>query len=207
VIGTSATLPALPPVALTRADRKEQTRQALLAAAAELFTTQGIEATSVDQVAASVGLTRGAVYASFRTKQELVMAVGRAETLFLDLSCLSREELPLRERLVLLGRELWQLHEGHSPSVILKDLEYLLYAVRHPQDSQVRFGNYRDSVELLARELNRVAQVRVEPLPTSAPLLATALIAMLRGLSQQELREQRRLSVDEISGALSLLAG
>jgi AcrR family transcriptional regulator len=192
---------------LTRAERKEQTRQAVLKAAADLFTRRGIEATSIDQVASAIGLTRGAVYASFRTKEDLVTAVGQAESVFLDLSCLWRVELTLEERFRLLATEVFNLLEVHGTDIFVKDLEFLLHAVRNPTESEYRFVRYRDVTEIIGRELERVAAERKEALPLPGWLLATSLTGLIRGLAQEELRQRRQLTETEIADALALLAG
>ena len=56
-------------------DRSRATRQALLAAARELFIRKGFAATSTPEIAAAVGLTRGALYHHFKDKSELFQAL------------------------------------------------------------------------------------------------------------------------------------
>lgn len=53
----------------------EETRAALLAAARELFGERGYAATSLDDVVAQAGVTKGALYHHFRGKTELFRAV------------------------------------------------------------------------------------------------------------------------------------
>src|SRR3954465_6094287 len=62
-------------VRLTRAERREQTRQELLTAAEECFVTGGFHATSVEQVADRAGYTKGAVYSNFASKEDLFFAI------------------------------------------------------------------------------------------------------------------------------------
>ena len=59
----------------TQQERKADTRARLLAAAADLFAEQGIDAVSVDAVAEAAGRTSGAVYAHFGSKQGLLLAL------------------------------------------------------------------------------------------------------------------------------------
>jgi AcrR family transcriptional regulator len=64
-----------------RLDYAEQTRQALLQAAEELFIEDGYRRTSLDAVGAAAGFTKGAVYRHFKDKQTLFVAVfERVET-------------------------------------------------------------------------------------------------------------------------------
>jgi AcrR family transcriptional regulator len=62
-------------VRLSRAERREQTRQELISAAEACFVTRGFHATSVDQVAEQAGYTKGAVYSNFAAKEDLFFAV------------------------------------------------------------------------------------------------------------------------------------
>ena len=62
-------------VRMSRAERREQTRQELLTAAEACFVTRGFHATSVDQVAERAGYTKGAVYSNFTAKEDLFFAV------------------------------------------------------------------------------------------------------------------------------------
>lgn len=60
---------------LTRREKQQRTRSALLKAAAKLFCQQGLEGTSVEQVAQAAGYTKGAFYANFRSKEELFLVM------------------------------------------------------------------------------------------------------------------------------------
>lgn len=57
------------------AEHKEQSRERILEAARSLFRSSGFEGASIDQVTAAAGLTRGAFYAHFDSKEDLVGAV------------------------------------------------------------------------------------------------------------------------------------
>ena len=60
---------------LSRQERKAETRQHLLDAAAEVFARRGFEVASLDEVAAAAGYTKGAVYSNFASKTELLIAL------------------------------------------------------------------------------------------------------------------------------------
>ena len=51
------------------------TRQALLAAARQLFAADGFQATRTEEIVQRAGLTRGALYHHFRDKEDLFRAV------------------------------------------------------------------------------------------------------------------------------------
>jgi AcrR family transcriptional regulator len=60
---------------LTREEKKAQTRERLLDAASTVFARKGFAATTLDEVAEEAGLTKGAVYSNFDSKDDLVKAV------------------------------------------------------------------------------------------------------------------------------------
>jgi len=57
----------------TQAERREETREQLLAAAADVFARSGFHATSLESVADEAGFSRGAVYYNFADKEELFL--------------------------------------------------------------------------------------------------------------------------------------
>jgi AcrR family transcriptional regulator len=59
----------------TQAERRDETRRALLASADRAFSRDGFHASSVDAIAEDAGYSKGAVYARFGGKDELFLAV------------------------------------------------------------------------------------------------------------------------------------
>jgi AcrR family transcriptional regulator len=57
----------------TQAERREETREQVLAAAARMFAQRGFHATSLDAIAEEAGFSRGAVYYNFADKEELFL--------------------------------------------------------------------------------------------------------------------------------------
>jgi AcrR family transcriptional regulator len=60
---------------LTREESKSRTRAQLLRAANRLFLRDGYSATSLGAIAEEAGLTKGAVYSNFESKEDLFLAV------------------------------------------------------------------------------------------------------------------------------------
>ncbi|MFD9074041.1 TetR/AcrR family transcriptional regulator [Streptomyces lasiicapitis] len=92
-MGTTATAPQR---------RGRGGRERILAAAAHLFATQGINATGMEQVAEEAPVSKRTLYAHFRTKSDLVIAhlqdlASSGATLE---SVLTREDIPPRERIL-----------------------------------------------------------------------------------------------------------
>jgi AcrR family transcriptional regulator len=55
--------------------RRQQTRDTLLDAAAQVFSRRGFHGASLDEIAETAGFTRGAIYKHFTDKEDLLLAV------------------------------------------------------------------------------------------------------------------------------------
>lgn len=71
--GTKTVRPATRPMAGTR---REQTRARIREAANELFLRQGVDRTTVDQIAAKAGVSKGTFYLHFERKEDLLLEYG-----------------------------------------------------------------------------------------------------------------------------------
>src|ERR671936_541012 len=60
---------------LTRGERKDRTKTDLVEAARAVFLRRGFHTASLDEIAEEAGYTKGAVYSSFGSKDELFLAV------------------------------------------------------------------------------------------------------------------------------------
>lgn len=86
-------------------------RAAILAAARQMFTSQGYEGTSMDQIAGSAGVSKLTVYSHFGDKEALFAAVVRAhcETQLPPSLFEPTAGTPLRERLLSIGRAFYTM--------------------------------------------------------------------------------------------------
>jgi len=60
---------------ISRLEQQEQTRERIVAAADGLFVERGFHASSVGDIAAAAGFTKGAVYSNFAAKEDVFFAV------------------------------------------------------------------------------------------------------------------------------------
>jgi AcrR family transcriptional regulator len=76
----SSAAPSLPR-RLPRAESKAQTRAKILEAAKAVFEREGYHGASLERIAAAAGFTKGAVYSTFESKADVMLALleGRAE--------------------------------------------------------------------------------------------------------------------------------
>jgi TetR/AcrR family transcriptional repressor of nem operon len=78
---------------LGREEAKQETRDALIAAAAHEFAEHGLDAPSLDAICARAGFTRGAFYVHFRDRDDLLLAVmDRFLGAFLDATIASGDD-------------------------------------------------------------------------------------------------------------------
>lgn len=167
---------------LTREERRQQTRDRLLAATCELFAERGIHGTSLDDIAAEAGLTKGAVYSNFSGKDDLLAAlITRPENLqanyeVVDLVSNSRQPLP--ERFSSVGSRMADLAgaQGRGNALIL--IEFWLYAMRNPAAREKFVAAMR---ELHASVTERVAAEMADD-PRS-PVDPADLVSLISGLN------------------------
>src|SRR5215207_1814132 len=69
----------------TQAERRDETREQVVAAAARVFARRGFHATSLEAIAEEAGFSRGAVYYNFADKEELFLEL-------LDRRCAERAQ-------------------------------------------------------------------------------------------------------------------
>jgi AcrR family transcriptional regulator len=116
----------------SRTERKEQTRARLLQAAAKVFAAKGYFGSAVDDVAEAAGLTKGAVYAHFRTKEALYLAltIERGRRQLAEWESQAAHGGP-HEQLAWLAQRLIEVALNRNQIAI--DLEFLTYAARDPR--------------------------------------------------------------------------
>ena len=192
---------------ITRAERKLETRSAIIDAAARLFARHGIEATSIDAVVASVGLTKGAVYGSFASKHELIEAVAERYSAPADVAPLLRADLPLAERLRLFGRGVHAALQGASRLQVLLDFEYAVYAKRNKRwAAKIRLES-RAALREFAARFHAVNVARGERPPLGAEAFLTVLTVAVRGVVQQFALDPASLRRPALETLFELLAG
>jgi AcrR family transcriptional regulator len=117
---------------LTREEKKAQTRERLIEAAAKVFAEKGFAATSLDEVADAAGLTKGAVYSNFENKEDLVRAVLKAhEDRQSGISDIATESPTLEERQAVAAR-LFSESVAQERDAWLLFLDFTTYALRNP---------------------------------------------------------------------------
>jgi AcrR family transcriptional regulator len=173
---------------LTPERRRQQTRDYLLSAAAQVFAERGFHGASLDEVAAVAGFTKGAVYSNFTSKEDLFLALFEAhyerEMAALLSTLEDRDDLPPEGRLsdfVALIREQTR-QAGRNFGLLYQ--EFWLYAARNPsaRDQLTRIDD--ENIRLIAGVIEAERARRgIEPLE-SPERVARIVVVLFRGLGQ-----------------------
>ncbi|WP_263410682.1 TetR/AcrR family transcriptional regulator [Terriglobus tenax] len=124
--------------------KSETTRAALLQAAETIFARDGFERAQIDEIARESGRTRGAVYAQYKTKEQLFFAlqtnrIRQAVQEFQELVADSAQD-DFEGRLAALRR---YYADSLYVETALLDLEMKLYALRHTESVEDLRESYR----------------------------------------------------------------
>lgn len=169
---------------------RAQTRARLLSAASEVFAERGYERASLDEVAAAAGLTKGAVYSSFASKDDLFYALMRdriGERLEL-VGHAVEQDLSLEERTRDAGDGLAGLISSQSDWHLLF-IEFWTRAVRNPA-LQEEFARHRRSARAaIAAFLEQQASLAGVDLPVPPDQLAIAVLALSNGIAIEHLAD------------------
>lgn len=170
---------------LTADRRRQQTREYLLQAAAEVFAERGFHAATLDEVAAAAGFSKGAVYSNFKNKEDLFLALledAYTREMRALRSTIERSDVPPEARIgdfvSLIGGE-WD----RVPNMGALYLEFHLYALRNPV-ARARM-NELEKQDILAIAEILEAERRERGMPVDEPAEQTAriIVALFRGIN------------------------
>ncbi|MFJ7249962.1 TetR/AcrR family transcriptional regulator [Kitasatospora sp. NPDC098652] len=164
--------------------RRVHTRARLLAAASELFLSIGFARTSIEDVCAAAGYTRGAFYSNFGSKEDLLLALfdDQAARRMAELERLAAacEALAPPERARLLVEALLRVEPAESGWILLF-LEFRLVAARSATLAEQLAEHDRTVARALADVLERVLPELV-PAGAGAGRTAAVVLAAREGL-------------------------
>jgi len=193
---------------LTPERRRQQTREHLLAAAAKVFAERGFHGASLDEVAAVAGFTKGAVYSNFKNKEDLFLALFKAnyeQEMQVLRETLAGTEVPPEGRIsdfVALIRD----ETRRAGNMGLLYQEFWLYAARNPAAREELTRIDDEGVEALAEiiEAERARQ-GIEPLESA--IQAARLVEILfRGIGQLRVLQPDVADDELVEAAISFVA-
>ena len=178
-------------VRMSRAERREQTRQELVSAAEACFVSRGFHASSVDEVAVRAGYTKGAVYSNFASKEDLFFAVyeHRVEQVLTEVVPDLRQAGAERAFDQLAAGALHRRDPDDGWRAVF--FEFWAHVVRHPELRDRFAAIHARFLEPLAEAVQQLAEDRGLTLPSdvTASQVAAAWNAMQVGLNLERLTQ------------------
>ncbi|VWB34671.1 TetR family regulatory protein [Burkholderia stagnalis] len=186
---------------LTGSQKRDRTRERLLCAAHEIFSTKGYATASIEEIAAAAGYTRGAFYSNFRDKTELLLELLRRDSDELDAQL---------QRMLDAGgtrEEMQRMALAHYRQSVRRHGSFLMWA--EAKLHAVRDPVFREHFNALLRERqNRVkgyvtglAQRAGAPLHLPADVLAIGLMGLCDGVQFGCAVDPQRIT-DELADAV-----
>jgi AcrR family transcriptional regulator len=203
------TQPTKPRKRPTREQKRQANRERILLAARRVFGARGYQAATIEEIADEAGLSNGAIYYNFASKEELFMALLDArseERLEHARQALAAEHDPRNARRAL-EREALDItrtfKKSHEWRLLM--LEFVGFAARNPQ-----FGKrLKDHEKELHRALVELLDQYIETLSInpviSTDRLAITISALLDGLAIQELTQPGTVPDELFGEAIALL--
>jgi AcrR family transcriptional regulator len=185
----------------SKGDKRERTRAALIRAAAEVIGERGWDRTSLEEVAARAGMTRGAIYGNFKHREDLFLAVVRAYWKPVIPPLLP--QTTFKEYMRALGKAVAAATPERKAQGV-GALSFMLYALTHQE--------IRSRVHQLNSDLYKASAERMrksfEPrdLPMSPEHLAPVIHALTDGLTFLRLLTPELITDGVITDAFDALA-
>jgi AcrR family transcriptional regulator len=193
---------------LTQERRRGLTRAHLLEAAAQVFAQRGFHGATIDDIAASAGFTKGAVYSNFKNKEDLFLALleERVQRQFdVVRATLAKTDVHQADDVFasfvpLTSTLLWRDEQWD-----LLSLEFTLYAARNPS-ARRKLGEMERRIHGL---LAPIVEQQLEQLGTridvSADHLATIFLALFQGIGLMHLRDPEDIDEDLVQATMRFL--
>lgn len=184
----------------------------MLDAAAQVFAARGIASSSVSDIAHAAGLTKGAVYSNFDSKDELVLTLMEEHVLqrlnnalaAFDAAFDAGDDVNLAVHD--LGASLVDaIHADLTWQYLL--FEYCGLARRDPTLRAALAQRRKEGRAAVTRAIERIAQVRGVELPMSAADLAVAMLSISNGLALETGMDAEGVADDLFPRLIGLILG
>jgi AcrR family transcriptional regulator len=200
-----------PPERRTRKEKQAETRQRLLDAAERVFLRRGFQGSSVEEIAADAGFTRGAFYSNFKSKDELFVELLHARIYdryaeFAEQS--AKQPGSPRERLQWGIERMREMYERQDGDWLFRLwLECLTQAARDEEFRKLAATFWSGNRALLGEQTKDVfKEVGREP-PLPPKQIASAMIALDIGLVVQHLVDPEEVPLDVYVPLFDVLFG
>jgi AcrR family transcriptional regulator len=199
------------PKRLTRKEKQAETRQRLLSAAERVFLRRGLQGSSVEEIAAEAGFTRGAFYSNFKSKDELFVELlqDRVYRQYAEMAEQAQEQPGTpRDRLRWGAERRRDVQKREEGSWLFRLwLECLTQAARDEEFRELAASFWSGNRTLLAGQIKATFEEvgRKPPLPPDQ--IATEMIALDVGLAVQHLVDPEEAPLEAYIPLFDLLFG
>jgi len=190
----------------SREEKKALTRRKLLDAAAELIAKNGAAGTSLDDIAERAGLTKGAIYSNFASKDELIWALA-GDLPTIDFADVFDRDRSLADNLEELGRVLAKELSRTSDRSWMLALEIMQHAIRNAKMRRRLVAEQRANQSFSASALAELATATGDALPLPAEQLHVVVDALAFGLAHKHAIDPKSVPDEVFAKAFRLLAG
>lgn len=197
-----------PPSSGRTRPRRADTRRRILDAAFTVFGERGIAATKLTEVAAAAGLTKGAVYSSFASKDELVLALMEEHAAHRLNASLAQFTEAADGDAALAGVAAVLMYEMRADAVWHRLLAEFFAMAHHDPTRRDALRQRRREVRLaITRALERLADGLGITFPLPAEQLAVVLLALSNGLAVEADIDEEAVPPGLLGTVLTLIAG
>jgi len=181
--------------------KRARTRARLIDAAAELFAQRGFHGATLAEVAGRAGLTTGAIYGNFKSKEELFLAIFEAPAAGVNVAF--RHGAPLKEQMRRLGEAVVAfLPTARARGVLFA--EFQTYVQTHPAMQVEAERRITTNVEHLVRTWR--AYIPEDEIGMTIEQFVVVIDALIRGLVAQWLVAPSVVTDQTIVAAFEALA-
>jgi len=196
---------------LSRKERQAETRLRLLDAAEQVFLRRGLQGSSVEEITAEAGFSRGAFYSNFKSKDELFVELlqDRVYRQYAEMAEQAQEQPGTpRDRLRWGAERLRDVQKREEGSWLFRLwLECLTQAARDEDFRKLAATFWSGNRGLLAEQTKEVYEELGSKPPLPPEQIATAMIAMDVGLAVQHLVDPEGAPLDLYVPLFDLLFG
>lgn len=165
--------------------RSEETRSKILASAIKLFSTRGFNAASVDDICADAGISKGAFYHHFKSKQDLFLALLDVWLQTIDNAIEASKDKTVPETFMQITEAFPYIFATANEGLPMF-LEFWLQASRDEKIWQAGIKPYRRYhkyfAALIQKGVDEGSFVEVDPELTARMIISTAMGLLLQSL-------------------------
>jgi AcrR family transcriptional regulator len=165
--------------------RSEETRTKIMESAIKLFSNQGFNKASVDDICAQAGISKGAFYHHFKSKQELFLALLDGWLQTIDSAIEASKDMTAPETFTQMTEAFPYIFETAGNGLPMF-LEFWLQASRDKKIWDASIAPYRRYhkyfTSLIKKGVDEGSFVEVDPELTSRMIVSTAMGLLLQSL-------------------------